>query len=235
VASRRSFLSAATLLSVALLVSSSAPVKANPPLTLYVFLHTQASAQALEKMLEDALPGVSVRVFSRAKDFESSLRQHPDAVLSLLPVLHAQGYTVHLQGQRGGSATEPYVLLSAAKLSPANVKSIGAVDLLGRSRMPAFITKLLGGPTPDVTPVTKVADLLPLLQFNKVEAVILPERSVGWLRSRTRVPLQVTALPNGQVGLPAISSLSPGGQRLRELVSKLGGAVRGEIGVDAWR
>lgn len=211
------------------------PVNADSALTFYVFLHTQTNAQALERMFEEALPGVSVRVFSRAKDFESSVRQRPDAVLSLLPVLQAQGYTVHLQGQRSGSATEAYVLLSAAKVVPSQVRSIGAVDLLGRSRMPGFIGKLLGGNTPEVTPVTKIADLLPLLQFNKVDAVVLPERSVGWLRSRTRVELQVTQLPSGQVGLPAISFLSPAGQRLRELVPRFGTAVRTEIGVDAWR
>ena len=210
-------------------------VKADGALTLYVFLHTQTNAQVLEDMMEQGLPGVSVRVFSRAKDFESSVRQRPDAVLSLPPVLQAQNYPVHIQGQRGGSASEPYVLVSSTKISPAQVRTVGAVDLLGRSRMPAFIGKLLGGNSPNVTPVTKIADLLPLLQFDKVDAVILPERSVAWLKSRTRVELHVTSLPSGQVGLPAISFLSPAGNRLKELIPKLGPAVRAEIGVDTWR
>ncbi|HEX6276182.1 MAG TPA: hypothetical protein VFZ53_24240 [Polyangiaceae bacterium] len=233
---RRAFVSTATLFSFAFLVGGGTrSVSADAAVTFYVFLHAQTGAQALQKMFEDALPGVSVRVFSRAKDFENSVRQRPDAVLALLPVLQAQSYTIHLQGQRGGSPTERYVLLSQKPVSASSVRTIGAVDLLGRSRMPAFVSKLLGGNSPELTPVTKVADLLPLLQFDKVDAVVLPERSVGWLKSRTRVPLQVSDLPSGQVGLPAMSFLSPAGQRLRELVPKWSPAIRAEIGVDSWR
>ena len=204
-------------------------------LVLCVFLHTQMNAHALENLLKDALPGVAVRVFSRAKDFEGGLHQNPDGVLSLLPVLQANGFKADVQGLRAGSASERYVLLSASSVTAAAVRSVGAVDFLGRSRMPAFVAKLLNGNAPRVTPVTKLVDLLPLLQFGTVDAVILPERNVPRLKSGTRLKLQVAELPNPQVGLPALSILTPAGRRLRDSLLKAGDAVRAEIGVETWR
>jgi hypothetical protein len=204
-------------------------------LVLCVFLHTQMNAHSLENLMKSALPGVVVRVFSRAKDFESGLRQNPDAVLSLLPVLQANGHKADVQGLRAGSPTERYVLLSASSVTANSVRAVGAVDLLGRSRMPAFVAKLLNGNAPRVTPVTKLVDLLPLLQFGSVDAVILPERNVPRLKSGTRLKLQVAELPNPLVGLPALAILTPGGRSLRDALLKAGDAVRTEIGVDTWR
>jgi hypothetical protein len=233
---RRSFLATAALVPLGLLAARALPrASAADALTLYVFVHTQTNAQALEKALEAALPGVAVSAFSRVRDFEAQIRQRPDAVLSLPAALHAQGCTVHLQGMRGGATTESYVLLATAPVTPAGVRSVGAVDLLGRAQMPGFVGNLLGGNTPAVTLVTKLVDLLPLLQLNKVDAVILPQRSVAWLRARTRVDLKITDLPGAQVGLPAVSFLTPEGHRLRELIVKAAAGLLTEIGVETWR
>ncbi len=233
---RRAFLSTASALSLgAIAALAMPPATAAGMATLCVFLHAQTNAQTLEKALESMLPGVTVSVLSRVKDFETRMRQQPDAVLSLPAVLHAQACPVHLQGFRGGSSTEAYVLLSVKPMAPARVRTIGAVDLLGRAHMPAFVGNLLGGNTPAVTLVTKIVDLLPLLQFDKVDAVILPLRSVAWLKARTRVAMSVTDLPGGHVGLPAVSFLSPQGHRLRELIVKATPGLRAEIGVETWR
>lgn len=233
---RRAFLSTASVVSACVVAARALPLaSAADALTLHVFLHVHANAQELEKRFEQDLPGVSVSVFSRVKDFEARLRQGPDAVLSLPAMLQAQGCPVHLQGVRGGVATEVYVLLSASPMTPDKVRRIGAVDLLGRAQMPGFVGKLLGGATPAVTLVTKLVDLLPLLQFDKVDAVILPQRAVGWLKARTRVAMHVTDLPSAQVGLPAVSFLTAQGHRLREPIMKVSPGIRAEIGIETWR
>jgi hypothetical protein len=203
--------------------------------TLHLFLHSHRTARSLEELLEAALSGVTVRAFSRAKDFVSGLSSHPDAVLAASPVLEALGYSPTVHGLRGGEDHEPYVLLSTRAVTPTSVQTVGAVDLLGRERMPEFIAGLLGGHRPNVVPVTKLLDLLPLLQFDKVDSVIVPARSVSLLTERTRMSLNSTHLPKGEVGLPALSPLTAVGHEIGAKVRRLSLATSLEIGVDSWR
>jgi hypothetical protein len=232
VVGRRSFVLASA---GALAATQASFTSAAEALSLHVFVQTQATTVLFDRMLEAALPGVAVRVFNRSRDFDKHRENGADAVMSLLPVLEAQGHPVHLQGVRNASPTEPYVFMSSVKLAPASAREVGAADLLGRSRMPAFIQTLLGGPQPSVTLVTKLIDLIALIQFEKVDGVVLPERHVRWLEAKTRLTLFIAELPNARVGLPAVSFLTPSGRRLGEALVKIGPELCSEIGVDTWR
>ena len=203
--------------------------------SLYVFLHSLLEARALSRLFEAALPGVSVWVLTRSRDFSRVRTRNPDAVVALTPVLVANGFTPALQGHKGGQPAEPYVLLSPRSVTPSSVKSVGAVDILGRKEMAEFVSSLLGGNEPQVAPVTKLADLLALLQLGQVDAVLLPARHASALTSRTRLSLTVTRLEGKGVGLPAFHPSSAAGQRLKGVFANLPSSVLQEIGVDSWR
>lgn len=203
--------------------------------SLYVFLHTLLEPRALGKQFEGALPGVAVWVLTRSRDFSQVRSHHPDAVLALAPVLRANGFQAQLQGKKAGRATEPYVLLANGRVNPGALSSVGAVDILGRREMPKFVASLLGGNEPQVTPVTKLADLLALLQLGRVEAVVLPARDAEPLMKRTRLTLAVTSLSQSEVGLPAFAPVTPAGNGIASRLNALPSLLQEEIGVDSWR
>jgi hypothetical protein len=211
------------------------PSLATTQSSLYVFLHSLLEPRALGRLFEGALPGVAVWVLTRSRDFSRVRERNPDAVVALAPVLVANGFTSVLQGSRGGKTSEPYVLLSTRSMTPSSVKSVGAVDILGRKEMPEFVASLLGGNQPSVTPVTKLTDLLALLQLEKVDAVLLPARHASPLISRTRLSLTVTGLEGTGVGLPAFWAGSAAGQGMKAVFADLPSSILQEIGVDSWR
>src|SRR6185295_10518317 len=122
----------------------------------------------------------------------------PDAAIAPAPVLEAFGQAVKLQGTLRGQPTEPYILLSAQTLSLESLasKTIGSVDLVGRSDLPGFVGSVLHLPnSPRIQRVTKVEDLLQLLRFGKADAVLLPERLVAGLKAKTKMDVEVLKVP----------------------------------------
>jgi hypothetical protein len=101
--------------------------------------------------------------------------------------------------------------------------------------MADFVSSLLGGNAPQIAPVTKLADLLALLQLGQVEAVLLPARYANALSSRTRLSLTVTRLEGNGVGLPAFYPSSAAGQRIKGALADLPSSLLQEMGVDSWR
>lgn len=201
---------------------------------LLVFLHTAVKQRALQDALSAALGGVSVTAVGRVADFERQLASGPDAVLTLPEVLKSKGLSASLQGHRGGSATEKYVLLgvdSAPK--PGSIASVGALDILGRSGTTSFVNGLLGA-RPRVVRVTKVEDLLPLLQMRRADAVLLPARLKANLAAASRLNLASTEL-SGNVGLPALSSSGGGGSSVLSAMRSLSITTSKLVGVDSWR
>src|SRR5688572_9420790 len=101
---------------------------------LLVYLHLVMKQRALQSALEGALRGVDVTAVGRIADFDRALAAGQDAVLTLPVVLAARGLTPRLQGTHKGSPEETYVLGAVDQGVSANaVKSIGVLDLLGRS------------------------------------------------------------------------------------------------------
>jgi hypothetical protein len=201
---------------------------------LLVFLHLAVKQRALQGDLEASLPGLTVTAVGRVGDLDRALSQGQDAVLALPPVLIARSFTPKLQGYRGGSADEPYVLIGVeAAPDPARVQVVGALDILGREGTSDFVHDVVGA-EPRVERVTKVEDLLPLLQMQRADSILLPLRQAGELRQMTQMNLVQRELPI-RVGLPALALLNPAGAAAAQGLTKLPTGILRGLGVDAWR
>lgn len=205
--------------------------------TLYVYVHTDSKSATLEKTLQERMPSLTVTVFGRFRDFEEAMsNRRPDAVVAFQPLLVSQNVPVALQGLRGEHDWELYVLLSPEPAGELSGKVIGVVDLLGRDGTQQFVTKLLKTPDLKLKRVTKMEDLLPLLQFSAADAVLVPAAAVKSVTERSRLPLKVREIPDARVGLPAVGVLNP---KVKDLMVKQVQALDGEtnrtLGVEKWK
>jgi hypothetical protein len=203
--------------------------------TLRDYLHVSVKQRAFQSLLGAGLPGITTTAVGRIADFERALHDAPDAVLTLPIVLAAQGLTPALHGSRLGSTEERYALVAAGAVpDPSNVSAVGALDLLGREGTNQFVRRLLGGGPARVERVTKIEDLLPLLQMQRVDAVLLPARLFPELRDTSRLGLNHRELEH-TVGLPAACNTGPGGAGVLAAISKMPKDVSRLLGVDEWR
>ncbi len=201
---------------------------------LLVFLHVPQTQRALQTELGAVLPGVTVTAVGRIADVDRALAGGQDAILSLPLVLDAKGLAPSLQGLRAGKPDEPYALVGAgATPDPARVKIVGALDLLGRSDTTAFVHRIVGA-TPAVERVSKVEDLLALLQMQRADAVVLPLRLVAEVKTMTRLTLAHRELDT-RIGLPAASPIGAGGAQVLAAIDRLPANVSRTLGVDEWR
>lgn len=202
-------------------------------LALLVFVPTDSKVRSFEKQLTASLPGVNVRAVSRFRDFESSLRNGTDAVLTLQPVLEQLKLAISAQGRRqGGDSKEPYLLVSAgAPVVPRAVGKLGAVDILGYSGMKTFVAQVSGA-SPKIKSVTKIEDLVPLLQLQAVDAVLMPERYLPSLQTNTQLDLRQVRV--GNAGLPALATLTAEGRSIVPLVRRLTASINAQMGVSEW-
>jgi hypothetical protein len=200
---------------------------------LLVYLHVAVKQRAFQSLLGAGLPGVTTTAVGRVADFERALQDAPDAVLTLPVVLAAQGLTAALRGLAHGSPEERYALVGAgATPDVGKVGSVGALDLLGRDGTNRFVRRLVGQQA-RVERVTKIEDLLPLLQMQRVDAVLLPARLVADLRAASRLPLTQRDL-DLTVALPAAASTGPAGAAVLSAIGKMPKDVSKLLGVEEW-
>lgn len=219
------------VLGISLLASATSQAQAP---RLLVFLHVSLKQRAFQGLLQAGLPGIDVTAVGRVADFDRALAGAPDAVLSLPLVLQARNLSIALQGRRAGAADEKYALVAADNApDPARVKTVGALDFLGREGTSAFVSRMLGK-SAKVERVTKVEDLLPLLQLERVDAILIPQRLFSDVKSESRINLVQRELPL-PVGLPALAALGPGAPSIGSAVTQLSMSLLRTVGVDAWR
>jgi hypothetical protein len=201
---------------------------------LLVYLHLVMKQRALQTAFEAALPGVTVTAVGRVADLERGLSDGQDAVLALSGVLSQRNWPLQLRGLRRGATEETYSLVGTdSPPDPQRVDSVGALDLFGRDGTERFVKGLLGA-APKVQRVTKVEDLLPLLQIQRVAGVILPSRLITELQSGSRLKLAGRELPQ-KVGLPAATALNAGGAAILAGLRRLPPSLSLALGVDEWR
>lgn len=205
---------------------------------VHVFLQLDTKSSVVEKTLQQQLPELGIVVFGRFRDFEEKLtNSHPDAVLSITPVLEQRGKTVSLQGYREGKGAEPYLLVSVNQPLEGSLagKTIGVVDLLGRDGTQVFVNRLLKATDIKIKRVAKVEDLLPLLEFSAADGIVLPSSMLGRLLERTRLVIKAKEIPGGPVGLPAVAVLNPA---VRDVVVRsfqnLDAPTMRLVGIDSW-
>lgn len=203
-------------------------------LRLLVFLHVAVKQRAFQTELQAAMEGVTVTAVGRIADFDRVLQEGQDAVLTLPVVLAARGLAPALRGMHHGSTDEPYTLIAVDALpDPARVNTVGALDLLGRDGTDAFVHGLIGG-KPKVERVTKVEDLLPLLQMQRVDAIVLAARLFPELRAASRLNLAGRELATA-VGLPAAARAGTGAPAVLAALKRLPSGLCASLGVDEWR
>ncbi|MFT3923915.1 MAG: hypothetical protein QM778_15385 [Myxococcales bacterium] len=201
---------------------------------LLVFLHLLMKQRALQAELSEALSALTITAVGRVADFDRALQQGQDAVLTLTPVLESHGFTPRLRGYRHGRSDEPYALVSVDRM-PAreSIRGVGALDLLGREGTVEFVHELVDA-EPNVERVSKLEDLLPLLQLKRVEAILLPARLVPELQRTSEMRLVARELEH-RVGLVALAVLTPAGNQPLSAVTKLKPDILQQLGIDAWR
>jgi hypothetical protein len=176
---------------------------------LYVFYPSVVRTQIMQKKLSRALPGVEIRVFGRYRDFKAKTKaDSPDAILSKAPIIkQLRGYSIKQKGIRDDETNESYVLLSVGKrINPANMANttIGVFDILGRRGMKKFIGQYFSV-TPRLKRVSKMEDLLQLLTFNMVDAILIPEIYVEYFKGISKLYFIKTSVPNMRVGIVALA------------------------------
>lgn len=201
---------------------------------LLVFVHTTIKQRALQSLLKDSLPGLDVTAVGRVADFDRALRDGQDAVLTLPMVMQSHGMSPSVRGVRKGSSEESYSLVSVGRTPDiGRLKSVGALDLLDRRGTTGFVRDLLDTKV-KVQRVTKVEDLLPLLQLERADAVLLPSRMIADLRSQSSLNLAAKVLPK-RLGLPALASVSSRGAKVVADARRISGRVADLLGVDGWK
>jgi hypothetical protein len=126
-------------------------------------------------------------------------------------------------------------LLSDLKLEQLGQRRIGMVDIVGRALLPELVRSLLGlDRVPSVRRVLKVADLLPLLNLELADAVVVPERFVEELARTSRQQLFALRPENAQLGRASLAF--PGGKvaLVQQGLSRLSPAARRALGIDSW-
>src|SRR5690606_3780576 len=96
-----------------------------------------------------------------------------------------------------------------------------------------FVSSLLGS-QPKVVRVTKVEDLLPLLQMRRAEGIVLPARLQFALSAASRLTLAEYELSGG-VGLPAVTAVTGAGNTIVTAMRSLPVSTSSLVGVDSWR
>lgn len=205
---------------------------------VHVFLQLDAKSGALEKMLQQQLPGLALTVFSRYRDLEdASATARPDALVAITPVLQQRGQKPVLQGMRGGRDMEPYMLVwvGTALDGPLSGKTIGAMDVMGRDGTQAFVAGLLKVNDVKVKRVTKTEDLLPLLEFSSADGILVPSSTLARLSERTRLAIKSREVPGGPVGLPALAVFNDAAKdAITKALAAIDGATKKILGIDAW-
>ncbi len=201
---------------------------------LLVFVHTSIKQRAFQGLLSANLPGLEITTVGRVADFERSLGQGQDAVLTLPMVMAANGMSPQVRGQRNGSSVEAYSLVGVGRApEPDAVSSSGTLDILERRGTTEFVRGLLNSRV-KVERVTKVEDLLPLLQFERVESILLPTRLLGEVRSQSSLKLEGRDIGQ-KLPLPALASVGPRGAAAVAAAQRISGQVAQLLGVDSWK
>lgn len=203
-----------------------------------MFLQTSIRPNALQKALEKNIPNTEVVVYGRYRDFEKGLdRRRPDAVIAIRPVLEAKNLTVSLKGVLGKVDEISYVIITNGAgivLGTLSEKTVGVVDILGRKRMGEYVSKIINtAKKPKLKLVTRNEDLLPLLQLNLADAILLPKHEGEKLRAKSNLNLNMTVL-RLKMGLPSVSCITGNGREICNRIEAMSRNLNKQMGVDQW-
>lgn len=206
---------------------------------VYVFYPSMARPNVVQSALAAKASGHEVTVFGRLADFTAMMTTAPpDVILVPKPLAELFGeFKVFLKGAVGGAPTGDALLLSTGApvdVSKAGTLNLGVVGILDRKQMGGFVGGVVGG-APKLKIVTKIEDLLPLLQFKSADAVLVGKDQVEDLKSKSAAQIIATPVPGGKWGYVVAAAANDASAKAIEPVLKsLGGSEKKMLGVDGW-
>ncbi len=207
---------------------------------VFAFVPALASARVIAEVLKQGLPGVMVTVFGRFGDFAAAVgSEKPESVLCPFDTLQKLGLAPALRGAFSGSPLEPYVVLTKEPeggVTELAKKTIGAVDIVGRSALPGLVQKLLAlSSVPNVRRVLQVGDLLPLLHLDLAPTVVLPERFYPEFHNMSHLKLRALRPTSAELGRVTLGYPSGASDSVIEAALRSAPAtVRDLLGVERW-
>lgn len=206
---------------------------------LYALAPSSIRARGLARMIGQTDPDVDVRAFRHFADLERALRTPSSgAVMALAPSLQALGANPVLQGTLRGQATQQYLVVSRRPMTHQDLATarIGVVDLVGRKRLPGFVSSiLLLERPPKIRRVTRADDLLSVLALGMADCVLLPEQELTALNRVAQLEVYTLRLDSARVGYTAIAELGPFQSNILTRLERLSKKVLKVLGIDAWR
>ncbi|MDG5816790.1 hypothetical protein QA601_16960 [Chitinispirillales bacterium ANBcel5] len=211
-----------------------------PSEKLYVYVPTTARPQVIQSQLQEIFDGAEVMVFGRYRDFISRVNSdEPEVVLVKTPLLAQIEYKERISGLRNGNSKQQYVLLSADENFNNNTidqnTTIGVLDFLGRREMVSFSEVLLNRST-NISRVTRVEDLLPLLTFNMADAVLIEENNIEYFETTSNIEFSVIKTPGPPQGIVAFATKGDASTSgILQAVGNMDKNTSELFGVDSWR
>jgi len=213
---------------------------------LFVYIPSTIRPAVFEKQLQKDCPSLNVTFYGHHRPLSKAIRQAaPAAFISLEPVVDQTRYDMFeraLTGMRDGKDWEPYLLLSREVIDKSKLDQIdiGVVDILSRSKMKVMLSEMLGIEAPKYTPVTKMADLLALLQVKQADGILVrQELAKTYFRRRTEMTLFDNVVPSAKMGLPVLvvlKGVDPAQkQALIDAIKALGNEMNAKLGVELWK
>lgn len=209
-----------------------APARSDSPRVLLYY--SGRNAQRIRTELAQGLSGIEVALVGSESRLRRELASGADAVMASSFVLRGMGLAPSLVAEGGGD----YALASFTQgMTPGQAASgtVAVVDELGRKGTPPFVARILGvAEPPRVRRVTKVEDLLTLLQLGQADAIVVRPRHLTTLRARTRRTLHSIGLRAPAVALAV--AFVDGGRRttIEPRIRNLPGEARAELGITRW-
>ena len=213
-----------------------------PRVQVFVFEpFTSVRPHSLRPFLARASRKVSFVIFPRYREFAKAVReQKPDAILVRPGIAAAiEGYDTLLVSTRDGQLDETLVFLSVdtkVNLEKLPDSKIGVIDFLGKNETRQWLNKHLDVATSEVRTVGKIEDLLTLLQFKYVDAVLVPRNYTLSMQHRTRLNLKETNPGSIKIGLPVLAAKDDPDRIkvIREAVLSMDKQTTEALGLDKW-
>ncbi len=195
---------------------------------------------SIQQKLTQLKPNYKIIVFGNYADFiESSIDDAPDAIITKPNLLKIfKGYTKVLSGLKNGKETEPYVLLSINKkidISQNSTKTVGVLNFLNRKDMDTLFIRYFKA-LPKIKRVMKVEDLLPLLTFRMVNAILISQNQVDYFKEKSNMNFIVSELPGFRIGIVMLAvKKSENSPQIINWVVDFDKDLLSTFGVDKWK
>ncbi|MCB1042628.1 MAG: hypothetical protein KDC35_06805 [Acidobacteria bacterium] len=226
------------VLAIAVIWLCFLPLWAQERQSCYVFMPSVNRPRAVQDELKTIFPELEMVVFGRVQEFYKRIQEDPPELVITYPAVIAELtiFSSELNGQRAGTTSEPYMLVSVDSGTATGEGVIGVVDILGRRSMQQFVAQITGESNPKLRMVSKLEDLLTLLQFQDVDTILVSSSQVDFFRQRSRLGLKVEELPNVRSPLPTMAVAAQVSNRaeLLDLIKSRQGELATAIGVERW-